>query len=322
MFTDIGYKYIEPVDDDANEREHIKRIEAKIFGIIYKFASCWSWSTDLEMDPIIFETMNFIHGVIGTKDGESIGWCVPQTKPDKKTGIATKWTITYLDATTERDVDINDLCLCFNQLNLLKSDLYLAERFGKLLANIDLSEICNVIYSRNIPIPMVDDDIDKAQIENVINGAIKGRIKAISKSIISKFKRGDSSLQSVEMLPIFNVKSSENLQDLSRFCEEIEKRLFAEIGINISSVDKKAQISSEELNNLADYAYLSSIDKYKQRKKFCDAVNAKFGKSWSVEHIIYRDFTKKEVAKDEEASDAGDDAPGAEADPNEPNEAD
>lgn len=276
----LGYKPI-PMDD---QMVHEERIRSKFFSIIHKFASVMKWETDLKMDNMIMETMLLLHGAVGTKDGEAIGWLVPSDIFDKITGMPTKWNITYLDGTTENDVPAEDLCICLNMQSWIKTDIIMFHKAAKMLADIDLSEVCNVIYSRNLPIPVVDDDIDKNQIEKTIADAIKGKISIVTKSIINKLKHNKE--ESIELLPIFNVKSSENLQDLSRFCEEMEKRLMAEIGINISSNDKKAQLTSEELNNMDEYSFISVYDRLNQRKKFCKEVNERFGKSWTVEHLI------------------------------------
>lgn len=295
----LGYKYNRCENEQDEEYRHLLRIENKILSIIHKLASTYKWNTDLEMPSTIVETLLSIHGCIGTKDGETIGFCVPSKIWDKKTGLPSAYTITYLDGTQESDVPASDIVVCFNGYRAIKSDLYLCEIAGEMLANIDLSEVCNIIYSRNLPVPVVDDDVDKTQIETVVKNSIKGRLSVVSKSLISKFRQtGSTDMKPLELLPIFNVNSSENLQDLSRFCEEIEKRLLLERGIEIGSIDKKAQVSTDEINNMNEYAFLSVFDLTNCRKDFCEKVNEKFGKSWTVEHI--KDIMYKKEEKESE----------------------
>lgn len=287
----FGYTYIEQDD----EVKHNLRIQNKILTIIYKLACAYEWEVDCNMPAMILESILTTHGMIGTKDGIDIGWLVP-AGTWTRAGLPSKYTITYLDGTSE-ELPAEELEVCYNGYRFNKSDIYLAEIAGEMLANIDLSEVCNIIYSRNLPIPVVDNDVDKDQIKNIIKNAIKGNIDIVSKNLISKFKMGQD-LEPITLLPLFNVNSSENLQDLSRFCEAIEKRLLAERGINIGSIDKKAQITEDELNNMNEYAALSVADLTRCRQDFCDRVNKRFGKNWSVRHI--HDIIKEEEIEEAE----------------------
>lgn len=302
----FGYTYIQCNDEKAEELRQIQRVTNKILTVIHKLASCYRWDLgESKMPSTVFETMTCIHGLTGTLDGLSFGWVVPSKEFDKETGLPKAYNITYADGTQVTDVPREKIALCYNGYRALKSDIYLAEISGEMLANIDLSEVCNIIYSRNLPVPIVDDDIDKTQIEQVVKNSIRGRLSVVSKKFLSKFKQTGTDSKPVEMLPIFNVNSSENLQDLSRFCEEIEKRLLLERGIEIGSIDKKAQVSEDEINNMSEYAFLSVYDLTNCREEFCKEVKEKFGKDISVKHIkdIMKEKQKKEEPNEESNND-------------------
>ena len=97
------------------------------------------------------------------------------------------------------------------------------------------------------------------------------------------------------------------MQDLSRFYDEIRKRSSIELlGIDITSKDKKAQTSSDEVNAYETYSKVTLNDKLTARKKLAEDINKLYGTEIEVDlNEFYKEEKKNNDSIGDNASENG-----------------
>lgn len=169
--------------------------------------------------------------------------------------------------------------LMFNRVNLL-------ERYSGLLADIEESIEVGIINSRIIPLLKGYDDKDIEQINSLIKQIKEGNLVAISASTASIF---DDKSGSLEVLNITDPNSISKLQYYSRLYDDTLKRFWIESGIEITSKDKSAQVTEDELNSFQEYSRITIEDMLECRQQMCEDFNKLYGGSWTVELAHYVD---------------------------------
>ena len=136
-----------------------------------------------------------------------------------------------------------------------------------------------LIYARDLPIPIVESDPEKQRVEKAIEDIRKGKM-----SVVQTF---DS-----DGLKTLDITKPENIQYMTNYNilhDELMKRMFLEFGIAIDSKDKKAQLTTEELDAYSQVAGAAFYSRYKLREKFVEDANALFGCNISVKPFEYFD---------------------------------
>lgn len=177
------------------------------------------------------------------------------------------------------------------------------ERYAGLLASIEESIGIGVVNSRIIPLLKAHDDKDREQIMSIVNQIKNGELAVISSDSSSIFESESGKL---EVLDITDTNSIAKLQHYSRLYDDTLKRFWIESGIEITSKDKSAQVTSEELNSFAQYSRITIEDMLECREKMCDDFNKLYGGEWSVKlaHYVDNEVTEEdglleEVTEDE-----------------------
>ena len=169
-------------------------------------------------------------------------------------------------------------------------------RYSSILAETDTSILIQLVNSRLTKLPIAESETEKKQIEECFKAIQKGEVKAITK----KFQNLDGTTN-INSLQITDPHDIEYMQDLSRFYDEIRKRSSIELlGIDITSKDKKAQTSSDEVNAYETYSKVTLNDKLTARKKLAEDINKLYGTKIEVD---LNEFYKEEVKSNDSGRD-------------------
>lgn len=197
---------------------------------------------------------------------------------DKRFGLPSEfhwYTGGGLDGTWK----IGEDCVLFLANPSFYPDIFTIDRYCNMLAETDLSIECMLIYSRDIPIPLVLSDTEKSEVEHAIEDIRKGKM-----SIVKSFNIAD-----IKTLDITKPEMIQYMSNYNLLHDEIMKRLYLEFGISIDNKDKKAQLTTEELDAYSQLAGASFYSRYKLREKAAEDANRLFGIDISVKPFEYFD---------------------------------
>ncbi len=169
---------------------------------------------------------------------------------------------------------------------------------AEILSQVDISEQCNVIFSRFCRLPFAENDKEKAAIESAINSIIKGDLTAIaSRDIDTTFEKylNDSIRKDDKFLDLVDVDKIDGLQYLNQYRDNVLKRFLLRRGYMVQTTAKLAQQTNSEIHGFDSYSLLYPLQQLKQREKMCTEINELFGLNVSVSFNpilkkVYRDY--------------------------------
>lgn len=165
--------------------------------------------------------------------------------------------------------------------SLAMPDLRLMQ-IASVLTEIDVSERCNVIFSRFLRIPLVRDSKEKVAIENAVNSIIKGKFETVmSDNVLEKMINTGSAEN--KFLDLVDVKEVDKLQYLNQYRDNVMKRFFMEYGQGMQTTSKLAQQTTDEIHGTDAVSMILTLDRLKRRKKFVEDINKLFGTNITVE---------------------------------------
>ena len=168
-----------------------------------------------------------------------------------------------------------------------------------ILSQVDISEQCNVIFSRFCRLPFADTDKEKAAIESAIQSIIKGDLTAIaSRDIDSTFEKylyDSISSKDDKFLDLVDVDKIDGLQYLNQYRDNVLKRFLLRRGYMVQTTAKLAQQTNSEIHGLDSYSLLYPLQQLKQREKMCSEMNELFDLNVTVQfnpilQKVYRDY--------------------------------
>ena len=175
-------------------------------------------------------------------------------------------------------------------------DLPTLSIYADLLTEIDISMRSLVILSRATKTPIAESNTQKEAFKTALKKILDGDIEVpVSESLAGIQQLAGGHL---EFLDITRVEDTRWLSDLSLFRDEVMKDLWIRYGIDIMSRDKKAQITTPELDAYAQYGAMEIHKRLKWREKMLEECNALFDWNASVKpapEIFELDDIKNEV---------------------------
>ena len=215
---------------------------------------------------------------------------------DKRFGTPTR-VIYYTNGGKAGDIDIKDTVVCFNNARWFPTYITI-NRFANMLAETDKSIDILTIFSRLLPMPIAETDNQKKELENAIDDVIEGENKVIK----------SAQLRGVETVNLLDPDQIKNMECLSRLHDELIKRACSELGLSITTKDKGAQLSIEELDSFGQYDAIKLFSPYNLRREFVTKVNEKYGLNGSVKLNPIFDNLENGVNKSKEELLNGDSA--------------
>ena len=182
------------------------------------------------------------------------------------------------------------------------------EFLARMRNETDTSIYYQLVYSRNLPIPIAENDKMKKQIEKALQAMRDGKPAIIVASL----------LDDVETLDILEKDGIEKMQYLSSFYDVLEKRNANAFGVDLSLIDKRAQVQEDELNQFDDVTSLQFLSAYEARLDFCERMkeagiqievvrNPVFAEEASEEEIDSEEEQQKELEKENQEGENKDD---------------
>ena len=158
------------------------------------------------------------------------------------------------------------------------------EWFAKLKAESDTSLLCMILLTRLSKIIEAFSDAQKNQIEAAFKNIKEGLPVVITSSLIEDLKI--SELTDPDFI--------DKIQYISGLMQEIDKREANLKGIDLELLDKRAQVTSNELKQYDDITTLDYLTRYVERLRFVEEMKENGFDIEIVPNPIFFDEPKKE----------------------------
>lgn len=173
--------------------------------------------------------------------------------------------------------------------------------FSSLLTEIDVSLDKIIKMTRYIKVPIVNNEKEKTQIEEIFSAIERGDLKAVTsmRNDIEKLMSDytDSSDNDIKTIELTDVEKSNNIQYLTLLRNSLKEFFYTKYGHSIRNTAKVAQQSKDEVNDLSVTSLILPFNMLKNRKQGWERVNALFGTNYTCE---FSDLINIELMKTEE----------------------
>lgn len=158
------------------------------------------------------------------------------------------------------------------------------EWFAKLKAESDTSLMCMILLTRLSKIIEAFSDAQKNQIEAAFKNIKEGLPVVITSSLIEDLK----------IQELTDPDFIDKIQYISGLMQEIDKREANLKGIDLELLDKRAQVTSNELKQYDDITTLDYLVRYTERLRFVEEMKENGFDIEIVPNPIFFDEPKKE----------------------------
>ncbi len=137
-----------------------------------------------------------------------------------------------------------------------------AERqfYAQMKSEIDISIRCQLILSRLSKAIIAESDNKAKAIKQAFEDIKDGQLVVFTSSL----------LENIDTLDLTDSSDIEKMQYLSSFYQTIEKREANDYGVDLEQMDKRAQISVEEIKQYGDITTLEYLIMFECRQRFVD----------------------------------------------------
>lgn len=190
---------------------------------------------------------------------------------DKRFGFPEKF-IWYTNGGLSGEWTIGKDCVIFPANPSFYPDIFTIDRYCKMLSEIDVSTLCMLWNTRNTPLPVCELDSEREELKDILKDVRAGK-PAVFASV---------NVEGVKTLDITAPSLIQYMSNYSLFYDEVIKRLYLHFGIAVENKDKKAQVTTEELDALSQVAGAAFYTRYELQKKAADNANQLFGTNIEV----------------------------------------
>lgn len=179
-------------------------------------------------------------------------------------------------------------CVVIPNNYIYTNDFPIFWNFARRLTEVDTSLDLNVFYARLAPIIKVADQKTKEAVDAVLNNILVGELK----SIINNDMEADiEGFKSIDVLNITDVKDVDKLQYLSKYHDDLLRRLYTLGGHSMAGTQKMAQQSAFEVGQNDTISMIYPMERLNTLRDGIDRMNAlfltnasvKFSDAWQVE---------------------------------------
>ena len=196
--------------------------------------------------------------------------------------------------------------------NLMRAPDFDIVNTAESLAEIELSEAINVIFSRFLRIPYADNETERDAILAAIDNIIKGNIKAYtSRNAIKEYlTSGTLGAKADKFLDLVDVDKVRDLQYLTQYRDNQLKQYLMRRGYMFNVTSKLAQQTTDEIHGSDTIAMIYPLEQLECRRRTIEKCNELFGWEASVDLNPLLKRTLEDILADPEQD--GDDEPPAE----------
>ena len=161
-----------------------------------------------------------------------------------------------------------------------------AERqfYSTMKGEVDKSIYSQLINSRLNKAILADSDNKKKQVEKAYEAVKLGFPMIIVTSL----------LEGLETIDLTDPSEIEKMQYLSSFYQTMEKREANDIGVDLENIDKKAQVTSEEIRQYNDITTMEYLVMWEMRQAFVEEMKENGYDIEIVRNPVYFDEPTKE----------------------------
>lgn len=196
-----------------------------------------------------------------------------------------------------------------NTVRSPQNDLYTT---ADIFTDIDCSSKINVQFARVAPIYGVQNDKQKAALEELLKKVVDGEIKTIvsdADTNINEIMKPDSGIKTIDA--ITEPEKIQYIQYLSQYFDIRLRRHFARRGLSLKTSDKQAQVTRDEVHGMDAVTWFYPLSKLKARQIGLDMVNRIYGTKisvhfselWQQEWEAYKLRSEAEDAQEEQEAD-------------------
>ena len=195
--------------------------------------------------------------------------------------------------------------------NLMRAPDFDIVNTAESLAEIELSEAINVIFSRFLRIPYADNETERDAILAAIDNIIKGNIKAYtSRNAIKEYlTSGTLGAKADKFLDLVDVDKVRDLQYLTQYRDNKLKQYLMRRGYMFNVTSKLAQQTTDEIHGSDTIAMIYPLEQLECRRRTIEKCNELFGWEASVDLNPLLKRTLEDILADPEQD--GDDEPPA-----------
>lgn len=157
------------------------------------------------------------------------------------------------------------------------------EFYAYFKSETDKSIFCQLINSRLNKAILAESDNKKKQIEKAFEAVKNGAPLVLVTSL----------LENLETIDLTDPDDIEKMQYLSGFYSTIEKRESNDLGIDLENIEKRAQVTTEEIKQYNDYTTLEFLQMYEMRLDFAREMKEAGFNIEIVPNPVYYDEPKK-----------------------------
>lgn len=191
---------------------------------------------------------------------------------------------------------------------LFKNNTYMYPEFyilqtAKLLCEVRTSLNANIINSRLAPLGKARNDAEKAELEKAFDDIYKGKPHVVN------LQRGPFDSASGETVRdneltegLTKVSDSAYIPYLSQVEDDIIQKFYYHYGLNLKDVNKRSQVTSEELQGADALVWTVPLMHLQELKKGCEMMRKKypdadvtFGGVWAKEYKKYIEESENNV---------------------------
>ena len=184
--------------------------------------------------------------------------------------------------------------------NTLHTPEYDIVRFARILAETDCSMYCNVMNTRVAPLLTADSKSQADSLKSAIENVYDGKLSVVTlNDIVSQINTSGNNEQR-HTLYLTEPNNIEKIQYLSKFHDDLIRRLCNLHGITMNTTGKMAQLTESELNEYSEFSGMYIRSQYDLLCEYIEEANRICDWNMSVEYgDSFKRFCKKEMRADE-----------------------
>lgn len=198
-------------------------------------------------------------------------------------------------------LDNPDILVFFNDWT--RSGDVWANKIAYLLTEADTSLNNNIIFSRQKPIPIADDDQTKKKIDKAMTDVQSGKIETVVTGTTLK-DVVDGKTEPVKVLNLTDVDTSRYIQYLAHLHDALLSRFYHYVGIGMLDNGKQAQITIDELKRNEKGTFILPLTWYNCRKHGFKVAEEKTGEKWHFAFSELWELRHKELITSSEKEEA------------------
>lgn len=158
------------------------------------------------------------------------------------------------------------------------------EYFSNLKTQTDISIRCQLLLSRLSKAIVTENDNKAKAIKQAFEDVKEGNLVVLTNTL----------LESLETIDLTDSADIEKMQYLSSFYQTLEKREANSYGVDLEMVDKRAQLSKDEIKQYDDFTTLQFLIMYESRQRFVEEMKENGIEIEIVRNPVFFDEPTKE----------------------------